>query len=145
MEYIVKKGIFLAPKSYNITTQDGKCITKHKGLAKSLVDRDWFESQYLNISRILETTVSSNFRIEWETLNIIKKETLVKLSININTKRTPIFINNVLVDTEPKEVIEYGEYYYIIQIFKFKYENLSKDKELSELKREISILKEKIG
>ncbi|GFQ05201.1 uncharacterized methyltransferase at2g41040 chloroplastic [Phtheirospermum japonicum] len=38
-EYPVKKGIFLAAKSYNIQTQDGQRIIKQKGISKSLVDQ----------------------------------------------------------------------------------------------------------
>lgn len=57
LEYIVTKGFFLAPKSSFILTQEGKRIIKHKGLAKSLVNEEWFESQYADISRTKLTPV----------------------------------------------------------------------------------------
>jgi hypothetical protein len=51
MEYFVKIGIFLAPKSYLLKTLDYGDIIKHKGAAKDLVDAEWFESQFENMSR----------------------------------------------------------------------------------------------
>ncbi|KAF3433473.1 hypothetical protein FNV43_RR24575 [Rhamnella rubrinervis] len=75
LEYIAKKGIFLAPKSYYILTQEGDKIIKHNGLAKSL-----------------------------ERLNITKKETLVNLGIRISNKREPVFDNDLWMDTVPLDV-----------------------------------------
>jgi DNA polymerase elongation subunit (family B) len=65
-EYLIKKGIFLAAKSYNIQTNDGKNITKQKGISKSLVDKEWFEEQYDDIERIKEGHVTSVFSIDWD-------------------------------------------------------------------------------
>ena len=62
-------------------TQEDKSIIKHKGLAKELVNEEWFESQYASISRTKLTPVESNFQIDWERLNITKKERLVNLGI----------------------------------------------------------------
>ncbi|KAF3451256.1 hypothetical protein FNV43_RR07351 [Rhamnella rubrinervis] len=104
LEYIVKKGIFLAPKSFFILTQEGEKIIKHEGLAKSLVNDEWFESQYADISRTIQTPVESNFKIDWERLNITKKETLVNLGIRIGNKREPVFDNDLWVDTMPLDV-----------------------------------------
>lgn len=56
-EYMIKKGIFLAPKSYYIETKENHKIIKHKGAAKSLVDDKWFEEQYKDTSRIKESTI----------------------------------------------------------------------------------------
>ena len=109
MEYFVKIGIFLAPKSYLLKTLDYGDIIKHKGAAKDLVDAEWFESQFENMSRTMHTTVKQNFRIDWHTLNITKKEVHVSLGIQVGTKREPVYdTNNIWVDTLPKDVIDYG-------------------------------------
>ncbi|GLJ46003.1 hypothetical protein SUGI_0968890 [Cryptomeria japonica] len=50
IEHFVKKGIFLAPKSYTLITEEAGDIIKHKGPAKDLVNVDWFESQYADLS-----------------------------------------------------------------------------------------------
>lgn len=75
LEHNVKKGIFLAPKSYCIKTQDGdKVIIKHKGLAKALVDEKWFEAQYADITKITQQEVTTNFKIDWKRLEILRKK-----------------------------------------------------------------------
>jgi len=69
LEYIVNivnKGIFLAPKSSSLFTQEDKRIIKHKGIEKSLVNEEWFESKYADISRTKPTPVESNFQIDWQ-------------------------------------------------------------------------------
>lgn len=85
-------------------TQEGEKIIKHKGLAKSLVNDEWFESQYADISRTIQTTVESNFKMDWERLNITKKETLVNLGIRIGNKRESVYDNDIWVDTAPLDV-----------------------------------------
>ncbi|KAK3027204.1 hypothetical protein RJ639_040375 [Escallonia herrerae] len=94
LEHNIKKGLFLAPKSYSFETQEGEQILKHKGLAKSLVDK--------------MTSIYNNFRIDWETLNICKKEINVKLGIKAGTKRIPVYDNDHWVGTEPLEVTDYA-------------------------------------
>lgn len=74
LEHIVKTGIFLAPKSYTLVTDDAGDIIKHKGPAKGIVNHEWFESQYADLSRTKQITIESNFRIDWHTLNIAKKD-----------------------------------------------------------------------
>lgn len=49
-------------------------VLKYKGPAKNLVSPEWFESQYADPSRTEQVAVEANFRIDWYTLNIIKKE-----------------------------------------------------------------------
>lgn len=66
MEYFVKKGIFLAPKSYYLLTTEDRRILKHKGLAKSLVSEEWFETQYAELHKTKQIPVVSNFQIDWE-------------------------------------------------------------------------------
>ena len=89
LETMVSKGIFLAPKSYNLETPDDY-ITKQKGATKDLVTPEWFDSQYADPSRKILRTVESNFRIDWEKLNIFKKEELIHLGVS-TTKREFIF------------------------------------------------------
>ncbi|KAF9590872.1 hypothetical protein IFM89_039181 [Coptis chinensis] len=78
---------------------------QHKGPAKNMVNEEWFEKQYADPSRPELINVESNFRIEWNNLQIIKKDTPVRLGI----KRDPVFDkNNAWVDTQPKNVIDFG-------------------------------------
>lgn len=45
-EYHVKRGIFLAPKSYLLDIEDDRHVIKHKGPAKDLVTSEWFQKQF---------------------------------------------------------------------------------------------------
>lgn len=109
MEHFVKEGIFLAPKTYALITEDKGEIIKHKGPAKGFVNIEWFMSQYADPSRTKQITLDSNFRIDWHTLNIAKKEFQVSLGTKMGTKREPVYDNNnVWVDTQPKDVIDFG-------------------------------------
>ena len=138
LEYNVIEGIFLAPKSYYILSQEGKKIIKHKGLAKALVNKEWFESQYFDIKRTMLTPVTSNFKIDWVKLNITKKETLVNLGIKIGNKRDPIFDENEnWVDTVPLVVTDFaGQEKRILEYQKKLLidENAQKDREIADLK-----------
>lgn len=140
MEYKVKKGIFLAPKSYTIVTEDAGDIIKHKGPAKDLVNVEWFESQYVDPSRTKQLTLESNFRIDWHTLNIAKKKYQVSLGIRVGTKREPVYDkNDVWVDTQPKDVIDFGGQESTILKFELKIlqEQLDKkNKEYASLQKE---------
>jgi hypothetical protein len=123
-ENFVNKGFFLAPKSYALETDAGDNIIKHKGSAKNLVNFEWFESQYADLSRTKQIPVESKFDIDWGTLNIGKKESQVNLGIQVGTKREPVYDdNNVWVDTLPKHVIDLGNQDDYIQILKLKKEN----------------------
>jgi hypothetical protein len=106
LEDRVLKGYFLAPKSYSYITIDGKNVLKYKGPAKNQVYQEWFESQYKDPSRTELVKVEANFRIDWHTLNIIKKQTLVKLGIKEGTKRKPVYHGDLWVDTDPIEVTD---------------------------------------
>ena len=109
IEHFVKRGIFLAAKSYTIITEEAGDIIKHKGPAKDLVNVEWFESQYADLSRTKQITVESNFRIDWHTLNIAKKAYQINLGIKLGSKRDPVYDNNnVWVDTQPKDVTDFG-------------------------------------
>lgn len=104
LEHKVLKGYFLAPKSYSLITEEGANVLKYKGPAKNLVKPEWFESQYADPSRTELVPVSANFRIDWHTLNIFKKETSVKLGIKQGTKRIPVYNRDVWVDTDPIDI-----------------------------------------
>lgn len=104
LEDTVMKGYFLAPKSYYYYTIDGKNVLKYKGPAKNQVNPEWFELQYADPSRTDQVPVVANFRIDWHTLNIIKKDTLVSLGIKLGTKRIPVYHRDVWVDTEPIDI-----------------------------------------
>lgn len=44
--------------------------------------------------------------MDWEKLNIIKKETLVKLGIRVSNKREPVYDNDLWVDTAPLDMLQ---------------------------------------
>ena len=137
LEYMLKKGIFLAPKSYSILTTNNESIIKHKGPAKGTVNEDWFERQYDDLERMQQITVESNFRIDWNRLDITKMDTIVNLGIRINTKRVPIFDKNkIWVDTEPIHVDDLAGKDSTI----LKYEIKKKDEELIKKNLEIDSL-----
>ncbi|KAL6994732.1 hypothetical protein U1Q18_045375 [Sarracenia purpurea var. burkii] len=95
LEDRVMKGYFLASKSYFYITIDGTQVLKYKGLVKNQVNPKWFELWYANPSRTKQVLVEANFRIDWHTLNIIKKDTLVRLRIKLGTKRMPVYQRDV--------------------------------------------------
>ncbi|KAK6120363.1 hypothetical protein DH2020_045843 [Rehmannia glutinosa] len=149
-ECLVRTGYFLAPKSYNIHTQDGKSIIKQKGLSKSLVDQEWFEKQYEDIERTLHAHVTSYFSIDWDNWEIGEKKTKVKLGILLGNKREliidenktkPIHVSNS-VDTETKLTIELKKLKDInaekaIEIERLKEEMLKKESEWERLSKDI--------
>jgi hypothetical protein len=51
LEYVVKKGYFLAPKCYSNRPEGKPDVVVHKGLAKNFVNFEWFESVYKDPSR----------------------------------------------------------------------------------------------
>jgi hypothetical protein len=154
LEYIVKTGIFLAPKSYSLETQEGERIIKHKGLAKALVNEEWFESQYADLSRTIERKVESNFRIDWETLDIYSKSLQVNLGIKAGNKRVPVYDNNVWVDTKPLDVTDLAgqesrihqyEMKRLIELLSKKdNENVDKEREIENLKSSLATLSSEI-
>lgn len=101
LEDRIQKGYFLAPKSYFYSTIDGKDVVKHKGPAKNMVSPEWFEKEYADPSRTEQVTVDADFRIDWRTLSIFKKKTLVRLGITMGTKRKPVYHMEAWVDTDP--------------------------------------------
>lgn len=107
LEDRIMKGYFLAPKSYKyIPIEGGKVVLKYKGPAKDQVYPEWFESQYADPSRTEKVLVTSNFKVDWHTLEIRKNNTFVKIGINQENKRIPVYQDTIWVDTEPIEVID---------------------------------------
>ncbi|KAJ0010595.1 hypothetical protein Pint_32808 [Pistacia integerrima] len=104
LEDRIMKGYFLAPKSYFYIAKDGTNVLKYKGPAKTQVYPEWFKSQYADPSRTELVPVEANFRIDWHTLNINKKDTLVRLGITLGTKRIPVYHRDVWVDTDPIDI-----------------------------------------
>jgi len=112
LEDRILKGYFLAPKSYsyipmdgNYTPMDGNKVTKYKGPGKQMVTPEWFELQYADPSREVNVSITSNFRIDWHTLNILRKESMVSLTIKQGGKRIPIYDkDNIWKDTEPIDI-----------------------------------------
>lgn len=103
LEARIIKGYFLAPKSYGYIEKDsdGKIVLKHKGAAKSLVTLEWFQSQYDDPSRKQQVSVTSNFKINWNELEIHKQESLYKLGLSMDSKRLPVYSKNQWIGTEP--------------------------------------------
>ncbi|XP_075515543.1 DNA polymerase-like [Primulina tabacum] len=109
LECNVRKGIFLAPKSYMLEIEEDRHIIKHKGPAKELVTSDWFQRLLDNFSLTEQIPTSANFRIDWKELRIVKKDLLLKLGLPRSTKRDNVYdSNNVWIDTKPIEVIDIG-------------------------------------
>lgn len=109
LEYKVKKGIFIAPKSYMLKCEDGTTIIKHKGVAKDMVTAEWFERLYADPTLVEELTKEDPFRRDWKRLQICKKEIHLRLGLPKSTKRDNVYdSNNVWVNTQPIEVLNLG-------------------------------------
>ncbi|XP_027177654.1 uncharacterized protein LOC113776793 [Coffea eugenioides] len=106
LEDQIKKGYFLAPKCYLYTTEeDGNHhVMRFKGAAKSIINPEWFEQQYADPYRMILASVTSNFRINWSELEVIKKESPVTLRIALNRKRIAIIQDQKWLDTDPIEI-----------------------------------------
>lgn len=106
LEDHIKKGDFLAPKCYYYTTEeDGNHhVMRFKGAAKSIINPEWFEQQYADPYRTIQASVTSNFRVNWSELEVIKKEDKVTLRIALNRKRIAIIQDQKWLDTDPIEI-----------------------------------------
>jgi len=103
LEDEIQKALFLAPKTYYYHTKEkDKSVIKCKGMAKSMVNSSWFETQYADPSRITEVSVESNFKIDWMNFIIRKIKYNVKLRSEMGNKRMPVYNEkNCWVDTKP--------------------------------------------
>ncbi|KAL0292745.1 UNVERIFIED_CONTAM: DNA polymerase [Sesamum calycinum] len=128
LENHVKKGIFLAPKSYMLEIEDDQHIIKHKGPAKDLVTSEWFQKVLEDPSLTEKIATSANFRIDWKELKIVKKDILLKLGLPQSNKRENIYdSNNLWIDTRPLDIIDLGTK---DATTIFKYELLTKNGEI---------------
>lgn len=114
-----------------------------------MVDEEWFESQYDDLSRIKITPVVSNFRIIWDRLDIVRKETQASLGISASNKRIPVYDkNNLWVDTEPFDVTDFAGQERKVEEYKLnclQKENEEYRDNLAQKDREISHLKSKVA
>ena len=82
----------------------------------------------------------ANFRIDWRTLNILKKDTFITLGIKQNSKRNSVYHENVWVDTEPIDIIDLSSINHIgiqvIKSLKIKIKNYIIHEKLSQMERE---------
>ncbi|KAL0386792.1 UNVERIFIED_CONTAM: DNA polymerase [Sesamum latifolium] len=72
---------------------------------------EWIYSSTLvpDLSRTEQIQVSANFRIDYKSMNITRKNTMVRLGIKEGTKRKPVYDENIWVDTEPIEITDLGK------------------------------------
>lgn len=91
IEHFIKRGVFLAPKSYMLETKDNdKTIFKHKGITKPFATKEWFINQ-LNDPELTQIVESKNrFHKKWDKLLITHKTTKVKMG-GISKKREFVF------------------------------------------------------
>ncbi|KAG6466678.1 hypothetical protein ZIOFF_075477 [Zingiber officinale] len=109
LEHKVRTGIFLAPKSYILETEENKEIIKYKGPARDLVTAEWFKLQLADLSRTEEIPHSENFRIDWNSFQILKKDTMIKLALPRSKKRAYVYDEQgSWVDTKPVDIIDMG-------------------------------------
>ncbi|EPS72962.1 hypothetical protein M569_01793, partial [Genlisea aurea] len=107
LENNVKKGIFLAPKSYMLEVEEDKNIIKFKGPAKDFVTSDWFEKQMTDLSLTETHKMSSKFRINWKTFDVMSKDMMLKLALPKSNKRENVYdSNNVWIGTQPINIID---------------------------------------
>lgn len=106
LEHRIKRGIFLAAKSYALQLEDNNYIIKHKGMAKAHVTFDWFERQLLDPKDI---TIQNPFRIMWSNLTMRQVETRIRLRILSGTKRDLVYDDNgKWIGTKPIKIIDLG-------------------------------------
>jgi len=140
LEDKIRKGYFLAPKSYNYMNDKGKEVIKHKGRAHDLVDEKWFEDQYIDADKSEIQIIEDNFNRNWETLSILRKSYHVDKRIKLTEKRTLVYNeNNVWIDTTPKEVCDYGNHTRLMKKI-MELINIKKDQEILEQSKEIAYL-----
>lgn len=132
LEHFVLTGYFLAPKTYTLLTQEKGKIIKRKGSGKGSVDFEWFEKQLADPNRKMKVKVESPFQIDWKSLLIMQKNWDVTLGTKTDTKREPLYVNNVWVDTTPKNVYDITGYENLITPLLLKHQKEMFDKKENE-------------
>nr|BAD66818.1 orf774 [Beta vulgaris subsp. vulgaris]CBJ20683.1 hypothetical protein [Beta vulgaris subsp. maritima] len=106
LEAIIKKGFFLAPKSYYYSSKEKGDVIKYKGAAKEHVDAKWFETQYKHPENQLEREFVSNFRVNIKKLSVYKRKGKVTVALALNNKRMLLHIGGKWVGSTPKVVFD---------------------------------------
>lgn len=105
LEKLIKKGIFLAPKAYYIFPSESDAeVIKHKGLAKSLVDKEWFEAMLLAPDHKVRRSLEKDFHRNWKELFVQCRDMQITLGLNSNKR---VHIHNSdgrLVGTKPVHI-----------------------------------------
>lgn len=104
LEYKVKEGIFLAPKSYCLITDRDKEILVHKGAAKHHVTSSWFKDQWLHMDKSLKVSVTNPFRIDRKRLLVRKQASEHLLAFPTSEKRVRVIKDGFWTDTEPVHI-----------------------------------------
>lgn len=100
LEYFIKKAVFLAPKVYSLITDDGKIVTKVKGLKDSNIPFSLFQS-LLNKNDSKVYISNEKWARSLSKGNIVVKDQLYELSATEN-KRTFVYNSfNTAIDTKP--------------------------------------------
>ena len=98
LEYIVRKGIFLAPKLYCLLNDNNELITKTRGLSHNIqLQFEDFENLLFKDSEIIKK--QNKWFKSIENTNITIKDQVYTLTLTEN-KRELIFDNNKLIDTK---------------------------------------------
>ena len=99
LEYIVRKGIFLAPKLYCLNTNNNELITKTRGLSHNIkLQMEDFENLLFKDSEIIKKQNKWFKSIYEGSIKIDELPYSIKYSDN---KRELIFENGKLVNTKP--------------------------------------------
>jgi hypothetical protein len=101
LEHTIDRAVFLAPKVYGLVTVEGEEIIKIKGVSKDIVSKLYFS----DLEALLIKDSSREFIQEkWFSklydgeINVLDIAYTLKATSN---KRNPIYIDNVLENTEP--------------------------------------------
>ena len=106
LEARIKKGFFLAPKSYYYSSKEKGDVIKYKGAAKEHVDAEWFETQYKHPENIVKREFVSNFRVNVKKLSVYKRKGKVTVALALNNKRMLLHIGGKWVGSTPKVVFD---------------------------------------
>ena len=98
LEYSITKGVFLAPKVYSMITDQGKIVTKVKGLKESNIDFDIFES-LLYKGKTASLIQEKSFKVFSKGEILIKKQAYELQATE--SKRKFVYLCNKGVNTVP--------------------------------------------
>lgn len=90
LEYNIAKGVFLAPKSYMIQTVKDEVIIKHKGVAKAMVNEEWFINQLADPDLKRTVEYEQKFNKNWHKLLVERKKAHYTMGLG-SKKRDLVF------------------------------------------------------